>query len=488
MQRVVTGEQAKEFDRVHIEAGASSLAWMRTAAEGIMRAVLQQLKPGVRVMAVCGTGNNGGDGVAAALLLKQNGADAQIVLCGDQNACTPDTAYYLNLAKSSGVPIVSEWHPVEHEILIDALFGVGLNRPIVGERYDLILRMNVSGKPIISADVPSGLHATNGKIMGNAVKATETVTMQSIKSGMLLGQGRALCGTVTVQPLTPFDADANMFLLDETDIRPLLPKRAFDSHKGRNGHALLCVGSDTYPGAALLSARAALRAGAGLLTVCTPDAVRPFFAALPEAITVPVGKDWGDHAFQIAESAMQGKQAIGIGCGVGMGDLAPVLEAALKSGQKLVLDADALNQLAKNRSLLKLLHQNVVLTPHAGEMARLLNTSVDEVLNDPIGAVQSFPCVTLLKGATTLIHANGRTAFTTFGNPGLAKGGSGDVLTGLITALLAQGLSAFDAACAGAYLLGASADRAIALLAERMLLASDVINMVSYEYGKEDQR
>ena len=248
--------------------------------------------------------------------------------------------------------------------------------------------------------------------------------------------------------------------------------------RNRHGAAALCA---TYPGAALLCSRAALRGGAGLLSVCIPDPVRPYFRALPEAITVPTGtEDWGMEAADVAVRAMQKKQAIGIGCGVGAGDITGIIEAALRSSVPTVLDADALNQLARRRELLRLLHENVILTPHVGEMARLLNTTVDEVLNDPLGAVSQFPCTVLLKGATTLVHASGRTAFLTFGNPGLAKGGSGDVLTGLITALLAQGLKPFDAARAGAYLLGTSADRAMRLLNERMLLASDVIDMIQY--------
>ena len=481
MKRIVTGGQAKAFDRAYIEAGASSRAMMRTAAEGIAGVIRARLTDDAAVTAICGTGNNGGDGVCAAWLLRQAGVETRIVLCGEKASCTPDTAYYLDAAKDAGVPILSAWEPAPNEILIDALFGVGLNRPIEGDKAALIQRMNESKKPIVAADLPSGLNADNGRILGIAVRAAATVTMQAIKAGMLLGQGRALCGEITVQPLAPDPGDPAMVWQEEADIAPLLPKRPFDSHKGMNGHALLCVGSPKYPGAALLCARAALRGGTGLLSVCTPDPVRPFFAALPEAITIPTGTDdWCAAAAGPAIGAMERKQAIGIGSGVGDGDLAPILEAALKSGTKLVLDADALNQMARRRDLLSLLHENVVLTPHAGEMARLLGTSVDEVLRDPLGAVNTFPCTTLLKGATTLVHADGRTAFLTFGNPGLSKGGSGDVLTGLITALLAQGLLPFDAARAGAYLLGTSADRALHLLGERMLLASDVIDMVSY--------
>lgn len=481
MERIVTGEQAKAFDRAHIKAGSSSIEWMKTAAEGIAGAVRDRFGADRHVTAICGVGNNGGDGVAAAWLLKQSGIDADIVLCGPASACTPDTAFYLEKAKEAGVPVRNEWNASKDTVLIDALFGVGLNRPIEGAFRMLIDRMNASGCPIVSADLPSGLHADSGRILGTAVRAAVTVTMQAKKAGMLLGKGRELCGDVAVQPLAEDLSNADMFHLEETDIAPLLPKRPFDSHKGQNGHALLCVGSPTYPGAALLCARAALRGGAGLLSVCTPDPVRPFFAALPEAITIPTGTpDWCEKALQTVDPAMRGKQAVGIGCGVGKGDITSILEFALRSGCKLVLDADALNQMSEHRELLTLLHENTVITPHIGEMARLLRTTVEAVMDDPLGAVQSFPCTTLLKGATTLVHAEKRTAFLTFGNPGLAKGGSGDVLTGLITAMLAQGLDPFHAACTGAYLLGASAERAFRLLGERMLLASDVIDMVQY--------
>ena len=481
MERIVTGEQAKAFDRKKIEAGASSLAMMRTAAEGIANVLAARFPKDRYVTAICGTGNNGGDGVAAAWLLKQTGFDVRIVLCGSEESCTPDTAYYLRKAKEASVPVEHEWTEKEGEVLIDALFGVGLNRPIEGEKKDLIDRINACGSPIVSVDLPSGLHADNGTILGTAVRASVTVAMQAKKAGMLLGKGRELCGEIVVQPLLDDPGEPELLRLEETDIVPLFPKRPFDSHKGQNGHALLCVGSPTYPGAALLSAKAALRGGSGLLSVCIPDPVRPFFAALPEAITIPTGtEDWCEKASETAIRAMQGKQAIGIGCGVGNGDITSLLEAALRSGVRLVLDADALNQLSLHRDLLHLLHQNVIITPHVGEMARLLEKTVSEILNDPLRAVCAFPCTTLLKGATTLVHAGRRTAFLTYGNPGLAKGGSGDVLTGLITALSAQGLAPYDAACAGAYLLGTSADRAVRLLNERMLLASDVIDMIQY--------
>ena len=481
MERIITAAEAKQKDAQVIASGISSRVLMYKAAEGIAEAVRARLLTDETVTAICGIGNNGGDGVAAALILHRTGCTVRIVLCGNEDRCTPDTAYYLHTAREEHIPIAGIWDPAEREILIDALFGVGLNRPIEGEAKTLIERINASGKTVVSADLPSGLHADSGMILGEAIRANCTVTMQSIKAGMLLGQGRACCGEVIVKPLYDDPSDVRMFRQDEAEIAKLLPKRAFDSHKGSNGHALLCVGSATYPGAALLCAKAALRGGAGLLTVCMPDPVRPFFAVLPEAITVPTGtEDWCVSASETVRHAMNRKQAIGIGSGAGKGDLTSVIETALLSGTKLVLDADALNQMAVHRELLSLLHENTVLTPHVGEMARLLDTTIEDVTRDPIAAVRTFPCTTLLKGATTLIHSKGRIAFSTFGNPGLAKGGSGDVLTGLITAMLAQGMEPFDAARTGAYLLGVSADRAMKLLGERALLASDVIDMVQY--------
>ena len=237
MERVVTGAQAKNADRKAIDGGVSSLSLMRTAAEGIVRVVQIRLMGGETVTAIAGTGNNGGDGIAAALLLFQAGIDARIVLCGDEANCTQDTAHYLTAAREAGVPILSKWEPMENELLIDALFGVGLNRPVEGAKKELIQRMNASGKPIVSADLPSGLHADSGAVLGAAVNAACTVTMQAIKAGMLLGQGRALCGEVTVVPLYADKTEPDLFFDGEADIAAPNGSLADDvSRPGDPGH------------------------------------------------------------------------------------------------------------------------------------------------------------------------------------------------------------------------------------------------------------
>ena len=272
--------------------------------------------------------------------------------------------------------------------------------------------------------------------------------------------------------------------LSEEDIRKILPERKRDTHKGENGYAVLFAGCEHYTGAALMSAAAALRAGCGVLTVAVPGFVKPFFSILPEAccFSVSSGKEWNRTAQKKACSLIAGKRAAGMGCGMGEMEETILLETLLRYRIPTVLDADGLNLLSKHPELMNLLHSNLILTPHPGEMARLTGKAVSELIQDPERSAREYAekwnCTVLLKGYESCISNGSSTAWNCTGNAGLAKGGSGDVLTGLILGLLAQGVRTFDAACAGAYLLGISADRAYSLLGLRMLMASDVIDVV----------
>lgn len=275
-------------------------------------------------------------------------------------------------------------------------------------------------------------------------------------------------------------------LFTQEEARRLLPPRPPDSHKGKNGRLLLMLGSERYTGAALLCAAAALRVGAGLTSVAVPRAVKPAFAALPEVCCLPVGMggQWDEQALCEAAALLPGQDALAMGCGMGRSVNEALLLAAIATKQALVIDADGLNLLAEHRDILaRGLHDRVILTPHPGEMARLMASTVEEVTADAATiakqAAKTWGCVVLLKGAKSHIAQGDRLMFNTGGNSGLAKGGSGDVLTGLIAGLLAQGLSPFDAACLGAYLLGVSAEQAFCLLGERMLIARDVIDAVA---------
>ena len=492
MKRVVTAEQMRRYEQARFADGrADSLAWMERAAKGV-DALLFSRYPGQSVLVICGGGNNGGDGFALLRLLTERGISCVCVLLASADKITGDAKTNYLRALDSGVrffdacsaEIVSKY-----DLIVDAMFGTGLSRPIAGVYADAIAQINASGKPVVAVDIPSGVDATSGAILGSAVHANFTVTFQFYKRGQLLFPGRSCCGEVIVYPLSdePDETEAeleNVRLITREDITRLLPKRPTDSHKGKNGRALLCVGSGAYTGAALLSTAACLRAGAGLTTAAVPGAVKSAFSALPEAMAAAIndGADWDETACEQALTLLPQKNAICIGCGVGEGDILPLIEAALATRVPLVLDADALNQLAQYQTIRTQLHENVILTPHPAEMARLCGEPTASILADPIGIAQAYAkkwnCVVLLKGATTCISDGTEVRLNTSGNAGLAKGGSGDVLAGLITGLLAQGIAPKDAASCGAFLLGASADVALDLLKERMLLARDVVGAI----------
>ena len=332
--------------------------------------------------------------------------------------------------------------------------------------------------PILSVAIPAGVDPDTGRAGKVAVQASITVAPFAYVPGLFLHDGLDHCGKI--RPIGgETKTGEGSFRFEAADAERLLPPRKRTAHKGDSGKALLCVGSPKYVGAALLSSRSCLGSGCGILFVACPDAVRTALSRLPEAIGVPVGKDWNEKSCSVAIRAMEGMKALGLGCGVGDGDVSPLIEAALRKKQPMVLDADGLNCLSRHPDLYPLLHKDVILTPHPGEMSRLTHLPVEAVLDDPVAMAERYArlwgCTVLLKGAATVISDGTRTRLVAEGNAGLGKGGSGDVLTGIITGLLSQGIDPFDAACLGSYLLGTSADRAFSLLRERMLRASNVI-------------
>ncbi len=498
MKRVFTAQEMRDYEQIRFADGrANSLDWMERAAQGVDD-LLKARYPEQSVLVVCGSGNNGGDGFALLRLLTQRGVDCLGVLLTDENKLSGDAKINyqraLRIGVSFALEITSE-RISNYDVVVDTMFGTGLSRPLTGVFLDAVQIINQCEKPVVAVDIPSGVDATTGAILGEAIRARETVTFECLKRGHLFFPGREYSGEVIIQPLSnePKADNIKVALLEHNDIQHKLPPRPMDSHKGKNGRALLCVGCGRYVGAALLSVGAALRAGSGLTTAAVPGAVKPAFAALPEAMCVPVNTsaDWDEAACYNAKELLSQKNAVCIGSGVGDGNILTLIEAVLKTKVPVVLDADALNQISRNTAILTLLHQDVILTPHPMEMSRLCGEPIEAILADPIGIAQIYAhkwnCVVLLKGATTCISNGSETRLNITGNAGLAKGGSGDVLSGLITGLLAQRVTPFDAASAGAYLLGASANEAFELLRERMLLARDVIDAIQITIGKIEQ-
>ncbi len=494
MRQVLTPAQMRDMEARMINGcRIPGLVLMEHAAAGVVQAVLRLLPERGSVLAICGGGNNGGDGMSTLRQLHTLGVKTEGVLLVPSQSLKGDALLQYEMATACKIPIRDASDgvdfPIAADVLIDALFGTGLSRKVEGAFARAIARMNASGIPVVSVDIPSGIDGETGHALGAAVRANVTVTFQHKKLGHLLFPGREYAGEVVEVSIgSAIELHEAAFALEEADIRSLLPPRPLNSHKGLNGRALLVAGSKNYAGAALLAASSALRGGCGLLHVAVPKGIHSMFARCPGAICHPVGDgdEWSNDAAKEATVLIEKADVLAIGPGLGGGEgIVPLLKELLSSQKPLVIDADGLNASSKNRALFSLLHRNVILTPHPAEMARLIQGSVEDVLRAPLviakQAAADWGCTVLLKGATTIISDGARVCLNTTGNSGLAKGGSGDVLTGITLALLAQGLSVFDAACAGAYLLGSTAEKAYELLQTRMLLAADVIDALGGE-------
>ncbi len=494
MKRVLTAQAMRNLD-AHIinETGIPGSVLMENAAHALFRHVLCHINPKSHVLIICGKGNNGGDGLALLRILHMNGIDASAaLLCGD-SALKGDAAINLRAVRNIGLPCINISSEDElpelisaNNIIVDAVFGTGLSRNVTGLPAKAIEAMNKAEAYRIAVDIPSGINADTGEILGTAFKADATITFQHLKRGLILFPGREYAGKVEVASIgmssKEYKFDNCEYCLEYDDIIRLIPKRTLNSHKGNYGRALLIAGSEDFFGASVMSARAALRAGAGLLKVVVPSEISPALFTVPEAMVNPMpAGGWGSVDMLKLDSLIDWADCIAVGPGMGRDEgVKSVVNHVLQSGKPSVLDADALNAISAEASLCDHLHPNIVLTPHAGEMSRLCRCSTSDVTQDPVGFASMFTkrwnTNLLLKGATSVIcSARGDIAYNLTGNPGLAKGGSGDVLTGIILAMIAQGLQPFEAACAGAFLLGKAADKAAEAISLRAITPGDVV-------------
>jgi NAD(P)H-hydrate epimerase len=501
----MTRAQMREYDRLAIEQyGIPGALLMENAGRGAADIIEQYLAGGLAAI-VCGGGNNGGDGFVVARHLTNRGHLVRVYLVADREKLTGDAGLNMNIFLKMGGDIVDCQEPgafaarqedlEDAQVIVDALLGTGLTREVGGAVREAIDVLNMAVPPKVALDVPSGICSDSGRVLGAAVQARATVTFGFLKRGLLLFPGAALAGSVHVVDIGAPAAAADQAghdgkLLQEEDVMPFIQPRRVDAHKGTFGHLLIMSGSPGKTGAAVLCAEAAMRTGAGLVTLVSTREAQAALETKTREVMLDHVVERGDSplsesAYDKLATLLDGKRAVAVGPGCSttptMSSL--VLRLLTEAVRPVVVDADAVTILAENQDVIADIKAPLVLTPHPGEMARLAGVDIAAVQADRVGVARAqaerFSAIVVLKGAHSIIAApDGSLFINPTGNPGMASGGMGDVLTGVIGSFLAQGLDPLEAACVGTYLHGLAGDFAVMERGERSLVASDLINAV----------
>lgn len=483
MRKLLTPEQMRLTEARYMnETKTPSNVLMERAARELCNILIDLYGSERTVYFACGPGGNGGDGYACAAMYARAGGTAFVIETAPVGRW--DTRLMRESAEAAGVTITDDWHALpEPDIWVDAMYGTGLSRPVSGGAADIIERMNSDSGDVIAVDIPSGLDGLTGRRLGACVCADITVTFQRAKTGHYLNDGLDMCGDILVCDIGIADhflpVDAAM-LVSYDDVKPA-PRRR-NSHKGDYGHLLITAGSVGMAGAAAMCAMAAMRTGAGLTTVACPASVVPVIQTLaPCAMCLPLPEKDGAisaDAVPVLREAFKGKACVAAGSGLSRRCAPEIIEAILTCGLPAVIDADALNIISENEALKGLLNKAHVITPHPGEARRILGRELTHPLADA-AAMHMLGPQTVLKGASSVICAGGKTYISASGCPGMAKGGSGDALTGMIGALIAQKLTPEVAAFVGSQLHGLAGEAAEDEFGERGMLATDLIEMIT---------
>lgn len=488
--KLFTTAQIKEIDKYTIvNEPISSINLMERAANQLFRYIIKYINKNEHILVICGQGNNGGDGLALARLLFQNTYKVSVLLFADENNLSSDNQINYKRAKEVGIPIkhtinVEDVILDQYSIIIDALFGSGLNRPLQGEIINLIKKINESHAYVISIDIPSGLMGENNSNNNPdaIIKADLTLTLEFPKISFFFPENEKYVGNFEIVPIflhnqVKNELKSNLYFLDKEMILSIHQKRSKFIEKRDAGCALLYAGSKYKMGAAILASKAALRSGLGLLTTCIPEDTHMILqTAVPEALL----KIYKDKPCFVSEE-LNYYDAIAVGCAIGVNDssLEALKQLIQNYSKPIIIDADAITLLSKNKDLLKKLPKFSILTPHIREFDRLLgyhSTHYERFLTAQKAAVENNIFI-ILKGAYTQIHCpDGTVYFNSTGNPGMATGGSGDVLTGILLGLLAQHYSSTEAALLGVYIHGLAADIALSNQSNESLIASDITN------------
>ena len=503
---LVTANEMQKMDLSTIESfGLPGRILMENAGRGATQFFLEQFKDAEnkKIGVIAGRGNNGGDGFVIARYLAQKGISVTVYLLSERQKISGDAAANLELLPPLKVPVIempdaesfsAHQTAMRHEaIWVDAILGTGLKSDVKEFFKDMIDFINQSNKPVFAVDIPSGLNSDTGQPCGACVRADATATFAFAKTGHFLLPGADYTGNlkiidIGVPPHIANDVGPLQYLLTPDLIRTVSLPRPLDAHKGHTGHLLVIAGSTGKTGAAVMTAMSAMRAGVGLVTLGIPASLNPILEIhVTEAMTEPLPETkegvLGEASFNRIMALLSDKKCLAIGPGIGTNPETKMLVQRLlqESKKPMVIDADGLNCLIGRTEILKNFEKPIVLTPHPGEMSRLMGTTAAEVQKDRIKCARDFAekfnVHVVLKGAGTVIaHPDGRAFINPTGNPGMASGGMGDVLTGVIAGFIAQGHSPELAAHAGVYLHGAAADSLAKNKGSFGYLATDVMN------------
>ncbi len=476
--KVALSEQMRQLDREAMESvGIPGIALMENAAREVSLYCYEYLLAhGLEnVLIFAGRGNNGGDGLAAARRLKNKGINVLIYFIGDTAGLSGDALTNFNIVKNMGISVIQDFSCLEDtlswcDLILDAIFGTGLKGVVKGEAVEVIERINVSGKYVVSCDIPSGIDADTGKVLGCAVKADATVTFALPKVGLLLYPGKEYTGEMKVADISIPSflyqrIGMKCSMLTKEEAKALLPGRKERSNKGTYGRLFCMAGSKEMTGANYLACKSAYRTGAGVVYSCSvQNVLNVIQTLLPEAVGVSLTEEHGQvrkESFDDIGEKIKDAAAIVLGPGLGTGENVQdfVREVLTNCKVPMVVDADAINAIAQRKDISEFFSPNVILTPHPGEMSRLTGKSVSQILEEMVETASSYAkenqAIVVLKDARTVIaHPDGRVYINTTGCAAMAKGGSGDVLSGIIGGLLSQGAEPFDAAVLGVYLHG----------------------------------
>lgn len=475
---VAFASQMKEIDKRAIEEyKIPGIVLMENAAMAVYRYV--QNTRAEKILVVCGTGNNGGDGFAVSRLLAVNGYEVSVYCFGDINRISGDARVNFDILRRMGIEVNNDIRQFILELkcfdmVIDAVFGTGFKGEVKGIYKNIIEYINKYGKYILSIDMPSGIDSDTGKGGEVYIKANETITFGCMKYGHLLLDGRDASGNVHVENISIPDScikSQNINSYTNYDEYPLcmIKKRRTDSNKGSYGRVYIIGGSCGMSGAAALCAKSALRTGSGLVTCVIPESILNRVGSLVPEATYMICSEINGH-INIMQKQMDEimEKADAIACGVGLGRETYLTEQLIymikNSTKPMVIDADGINLLCSIKEVIKHSKGKIIITPHPGEMARLTGYSTDFINQNRIEVSKEFAkeynCIVVLKGASTIVSDGNKTYINTSGNPGMATGGSGDVLTGIIASLIGQGYETYDASVLGVNIHGLAGDDA----------------------------